>query len=508
MIIAGRTLRFGLCLPADFPGVLPTVFALSPELLRLPHVDERRIVCAFEDENTLLDYRAEEGLVRETVERARRVVEDGLLGLNRADFLPEFEAYWPRQLEVQSAVTPSDAPHEIKASFHGPQLVALADDGGALLSNFPDDTKQLARGVYLPLDQFDLGNRHPRDLCSWDELLPLLSQSSIRFAKAFRVAKRQSLAVVVGLLRADGERALVGLHLRKFVTEGSLLTARPSEARPFALTRFDAARVRERLVGSGAGARVVVVGCGSVGGHVAHSIAWTGIRELVLIDPDVGGPGNTFRHVLGRRVWLRDKVGALKKELERCLPGLSIMAIPKSLRAALDERPDLLQKADAVVVAIGNHSVPLQLNDMLAQERTPVPVVFTWLEPYGVGGHAVLVDYRQPGCLRCLFDEREALRCVVEFSEPDERFARRDVGCHALYTPYGDTDARATALLAARLVAQANNPGLVAGTRRAWRGDSSAFQAAGFRLSPRYAEHISDAAVPLEARPGCSACGR
>ena len=115
MVIVGRPLRFGFCLPADFPGVLPTVFALSPELLRLPHVDERRIVCAFEDENTLLDYRAEEDLVRETVERARRVVEDGLLGLNRADFLQEFEAYWPRQLEVLSAVTPSDAPHEIKA---------------------------------------------------------------------------------------------------------------------------------------------------------------------------------------------------------------------------------------------------------------------------------------------------------------------------------------------------------------------------------------------------------
>ena len=241
---------------------------------------------------------------------------------------------------------------------------------------------------------------------------------------------------------------------------------------------------------------------------MAHALAWAGAREIVLVDPDLGGPGNTFRHVLGRRLWLQQKVHALKKELERCLPGLTVTAIPKTIRGAIAEQPDLLQAANVIVVAIGNHTVPLQLNDMLAQDKTAVPVIFTWLEPYGIGGHAVLVNYQQPGCLRCLFDDHSGLQCTVEFSAPDQRFARRDVGCHALYTPYGDTDARATALLGARLASQATAGSRGAGARRTWRGDPGAFLAAGFRLSPRYDQYVSDAAVALEPRQGCPTCGR
>lgn len=508
MVIAGSVLRFGFWLPADFPSVLPKVYGLSSEVRRLPHVDEHGFVCAFEDENTLIDYREAGALIVETVERARSVVEDGLVGRNSADFLAEFEAYWPRALEVASAVSPGDQAFGIKASFDGPRFLAVADSVSLLRSNFPNGVRQVKGGAYLPLKQFDLGALHPRDLCSWDVLLPLLSESSVAFAQTTRVVKKQSLPVVVGVQRADGGRALVGLVLRKFASDAPLFTARPLETRPFTLSRFDGASVRQRLVGTRPGARVVVVGCGAVGGHVAHALAWSGARELVLIDPDLGGPSNTFRHVLGRRGWGQLKVQALKRELERCIPGLSIVAVPKSVSTALAEQPDLLRSADVVVVAIGNNSTPLQLNDLLASSKAEVPVVFTWLEPYGIGGHAVLVDYSRPGCLRCLFNEHPTLECTVEFSEPGQRFGRRDVGCHALYTPYGDVDARTTALLAARLVRRATVVGERSGCRRSWRGDASAFVAAGFRLSPRYGTHISDAAAPLPPRSGCPACER
>ena len=160
-----------------------------------------------------------------------------------------------------------------------------------------------------------------------------------------------------------------------------------------------------------------------------------------------------------------------------------------------------------MVIAIGNHSVPLQLNDLLAADKVDLPVVFAWLEPYGIGGHAVLVDYRSNGCLRCLFDEHPALQCTVEFAEPGQRFGRRDAGCHALFTPYADKEARTTALLAARLVQQATGDAQQrAGRRHAWRGDSTTFLAAGFDLSQNYADYVSDAAIPLERQEECPTC--
>jgi hypothetical protein len=508
MLIAGQSLRFGFWLPSGFPAVLPKVFALSPEARRLPHVDGRGFVCAFEDENTLLDYRLPAELVRETIERARSVVEDGLLGRNRADFLEEFEAYWPRGTDTLSALTPGDQPYSFKASYDGSRLVAVADTSEALALAFRGATKQLRNGLYLPLDGEALGVLHPLELCSWSAVSPLLSGESLRLARTMRVSKKQTLPLVLGISRKGGGRALVGLSLRKFSLDSWLIDAQAADVVPFTLTRFDDVRVRERLVRGASGPRIAVIGCGAVGGHVAHALAWSGAGELVLIDPDSCDAANTFRHVLGRSGWGCTKVVALKRELERCVPGLKVVAVSQTVGNALAAQPELLSSVDLVVVAIGNHSVPLQLNDTLAASRGDVPVIFTWLEPYGIGGHAVLVNYRARGCLRCLFDDESKLQCVIEFAEPGQRFGRRQVGCHGLYTPYADLDARTTALLAARLGRRALGDRAGAGHRRSWRGDASAFRAAGFRLNPRNESELDGVDTPIEPRPGCASCGR
>jgi len=196
----------------------------------------------------------------------------------------------------------------------------------------------------------------------------------------------------------------------------------------------------------------------------------------------------------------------LKSELELHVPGLKVIPFATSAEEALASKPDLFRSADAIVIAIGNQSVPLRLNDEFAEQRFPVPVIYTWLEPYGIGGHALLVRYGAKGCLRCLFEEDPELRCTIDFASPGQRFARRELGCHGVYTPYGDLDARETALGGVRLVERVARDAQTPAWVHSWRGDATGFLAARFRLGSRYEALPHGYDGRLEPRPGCPAC--
>ena len=55
------------------------------------------------------------------------------------------------------------------------------------------------------------------------------------------------------------------------------------------------------------GCRVVLFGAGALGGHVAVTLAESGIEALRIVDVDLLSPGNVVRHVAGH-----DQVGGLK----------------------------------------------------------------------------------------------------------------------------------------------------------------------------------------------------
>ena len=126
--------------------------------------------------------------------------------------------------------------------------------------------------------------------------------------------------------------------------------------------------------------------------------------------------------------------------------------------------------------------------------------------PSGVGGHALLVRYGAKGCLRCLFEEDPELRCTIDFASPGQRFARRELGCHGVYTPYGDLDARETALGGVRLVERVARDAQTPAWVHSWRGDATGFLAARFRLGSRYEALPHGYDGRLEPRPGCPAC--
>ena len=138
------------------------------------------------------------------------------------------------------------------------------------------------------------------------------------------------------------------------------------------------------------------------------------------------------------------------------------------------------------------------------------PILFAWLDPLGIGGHAVLTgNGGKPGCFECLYtppqETNEALHNRASFAAPNQTFRRSLAGCDSLHTPYGSIDAVQTAHLAARLVINT----LIGKERdnrlRSWKGDADAFTAAGFHLAPRH-QLTENALAQLETHYPSSRC--
>jgi len=509
LTIAGRTVTVALVVDLLFENKLPTVLLRPWDALGfIPHISPSGVICYVDPEGMLLDQRRQLQIIRECFTEVRRTLHAGVTGANQVDFVDEFEAYWQYlnpHLTARSSLDPPDTVSEV--------VIATAPDSRTPLRLARDargimrmaDTPPLRgpwasqRAIYLPLepDTLLVPPRPDRPFWTLDDVRALLAHCSeancAKLASLVAGPGRDPEYLVIGLPRPAGGRALFGVRLggvgdrHPFAEGGSA-----ANLTPICIQRRD----RGFLVQRGGGhmevesKRVLLLGCGSVGGHLAFALARAGIGALTLVDHDILTAENTYRHVLGKPYWGKRKAIAMKQALTVQLPFIDVRAIPKTIEAALDQDLVALKDFDLVVSALGNPNAELALNERVRREAGP-PIVFTWLEPLGIGGHAVLSGHRaEPGCFACLYTRHDGsdgpLQNRAAFGEENQKYGRSIAGCNNLYTPYGVLDAIRTSELAARLALDALIEREQHNELRSWKGNSTAFTEAGFGLSGRY----------------------
>jgi glycine/D-amino acid oxidase-like deaminating enzyme len=259
------------------------------------------------------------------------------------------------------------------------------------------------------------------------------------------------------------------------------------------------------------GKHVAIIGCGSVGGHAALAMAFAGVGRLTLIDPDEMSIENTYRHCLGRAAVGSKKTTALAAEIKHRLPGVRIDDHPFDAGHAMSHGLFAREDVELAIVAIGHTSESRYLNSSF--RTAGMPAVFAWLEPLGLGGHALATLPGVVGCYECLFTEHdgsEQLYARSDFAAAGQKFSRDIAGCATTFTPYGDLDARRTAEVAARLALDVLSERETRGALVSWKGDAHAFEAAGFQVSDRWelTEDGLRAARTGFMSAGCPQCAR
>lgn len=200
---------------------------------------------------------------------------------------------------------------------------------------------------------------------------------------------------------------------------------------------------------------VVLIGCGSIGGFLAQSIARMGAGsggQLTLVDSEDLDPTNVGRHVLGLADVGKPKVDGCARRIKEDLPNLDVVA--KKLR--VQGLKSTVMRSAIVIDATGEQAVGELLNAWCLEVRgaaqTPPDLFHVWIEGQGAAVQSFLSTDPKFACLRCLQPDHGKLpRYPVLRPE-----APRDLlgGCgEATFTPYGPAAPMMAAALAARHIA-------------------------------------------------------
>ena len=233
---------------------------------------------------------------------------------------------------------------------------------------------------------------------------------------------------------------------------------------------------------------ILVVGCGSVGGEIVQKLGAAGVGNIVLCDPDIYSIDNIYRHVLSDHFIGCNKAAALSIQLETKYPWIKTKYQDKKLLDLRDK--GFLEPFDLIVIAIGSPTHERLFHDFIVKNRISTPIVNTWLEGYGIGGHAVLDIKNTQGCLRCAYVDLQTdisgLSSNLNFLEPDQSLTINHAGCGNLFLPYNAISAAKTALIASDLIIGALLGKIKSSTKASWKGDDADVVKKGFSLTHRY----------------------
>lgn len=244
--------------------------------------------------------------------------------------------------------------------------------------------------------------------------------------------------------------------------------------------------------------RVLLLGCGSVGGYVAANLCQSGVCCIDILDNDILSVENVHRHILGfiDAAKAENKADLMRNYLEDHYPFVEIDPMNYDNRDVREllKKTDRLKFYDLIVSALGEPTINLEINKILIEHKIPVPFIVCFNEPYGIGGHAIAVNLKHGGCLRCLYTDIFSDGLIpfrASFVKAGQNFSKSLSGCAGTYVEYSSLDTQQTALLTSRLCISVLKEEIDTSILFSWYGSSATLENESFVVSDYYKSLIS-----------------
>ena len=296
-----------------------------------------------------------------------------------------------------------------------------------------------------------------KDILLWQGLLDPRCRKKIveRIETAYASAAKGTLILVESPLMTYG---FVVIFDRKPSQKGMRRQPRTSiyaqSVIPMSVVRIDDRYMAQRNVPDMltlASKRLVIVGCGTIGGYLVEMLvkagAGTAGGQLTLVDFDSLYPQNIGRHRLGFPNLFSNKATSMAEELQRLAPGANICARP------VDVKTVDLGNVDLLIDTTGEES----LGHWLCRRYLPTtPMLSVWVEGPGVAIRALLRTKGTGACYRCLCDASHKGQFTTIVGTMPMLLAGQ--GCEGLYVPFpASVSVQAASLGGEMVLAWANN---------------------------------------------------
>ncbi|TKU68818.1 ThiF family adenylyltransferase [Citrobacter sp. TBCS-14] len=456
---------------------------------------------------------------------------------NASELLREFEAGWHRivgpdmfefvclsergELEELSILKPrAGRSTGLQSYFFGYPEGYATDKSFSPINQLLND-REAAKGIgiVIPLSNLKLAPERVDELAEWylAALSDLAEADRVHLTELYSKHRSHEFWVVFNAPTPSG-RTWFGIRLTlKNTQKGGKKTLplkdvhlRNWNLKAFTVSLFNKERLMPR---SGANSslgdkNILLIGCGSVGGEIADKLAASGIGRMTLSDPDTLTLDNLYRHILAPMHVSSYKSSALKFSLIYKYPWLSINGMTHRL---LDLRNrDFLTRFDLIIIAIGSPTHERLFNEYLLKEKIKTPVINTWVEGYGVGGHAVLAIPGKKGCLLCSYmdptDFSRGLASNLNFLKPNQNLTKNHAGCGDAFLPYSYISSTQTSLIAADLAVKYLLGTISDSSKVSWKGDPSDAMKSGFQLSDRFKSFTCSLEIIPLYKQGCDLC--
>lgn len=529
--------EFVITLSPDFPGDMPRVYLRHPdEYPLLNHVNCHGDICFYDRlAGGFFDTNRPKDVLYSGLHSAFERLEDSLDNRDEDNLIDEFEGSWrwlKGKRKADCFSPPADAPtrmvsktikHDLEGDLQAFYCETLPHNRFA--RQFKEGPERTA--WYFPLETSTLPPA--TQLVTADYIRALfknihgdMSEFHKWFEKGMfrkktgnarhRTSYTQYYNFLFANPRPSGGYALFGVSIQG---TNKLSFFDDDGEKAWSITPLEIRHHYREYMTSRAGAdndladkKVAVVGCGAVGSRVAEKLTKMGVGKLVLVDNEKLTHENIFRHYLGSHYILAPKATALAVELSEEHIGLSAKSRIMTRDIWFEKHDEEVGRMDYIIDATGDFTGMREAGRLCKQGALP-PSLFAWVEPCGVGGHAVLVGDTL-GCFDCLVmdsDTGPVMSC--HYLEPGQTVARDLTGCGS-FIPFSALDADKTAIMACDMLLEAvYSPKPPKSLYRSWRGRNDEAEKIGLSFNP-----IFEATPPMSMRdisdfgsPACPTCG-
>lgn len=430
---------------------------------QLPHVlSGDGTLCYFVAGSVVLDRYDPGGTVVQCLEKAEAVLRDAVRGRLDADFAEEFYSFWDRKYALVDLPPDFAGPakmHFLRITRDGAETPALClDNSWMALSHERGGSGKPASepclvvksGEVLTLDPS--GDWPPANLEHMNVWLAKICPSLVGKVEAAMVKEKgplQWLAIVapngfyffrISLPRTHRTKEFLE-NRRKSIPR--LLASIGSKVATYRTVgyRADTGYIFERNMGQDknlCGKKILLIGCGTIGGFLAHQLAQSGAGaeggSLHLVDNDSIKTANLGRHLLGVPYLLQNKAVGCRDFISEQLPMLDVQAHGVDIS---DFAPHL-SRFDLVIDATGEEALSIALNQKAVDSRpNSPPFLFAWLLGNGAAAQSLITGEPEYACFKCLKPDLSGAPRFRVLKTDTEIATERNVACgDGTYIPF------------------------------------------------------------------------
>ena len=435
-----------------FPYEIPQIFIDTESkkaLPKIPHLHTDGSVCVFDESKVIPNFNVPEMLLLDTIAAAVCVIRNGIQEKNRHDFMDEFLAYWSTKgiLDAQMFVGELGVAKSIYW-YSKKRDIIIAENSDRLKEiSYAIDGKEIEKyhkGILIPIEGSCI-ETIPKTDTDIVKLVEKYSSYKAQYNSFIQKNIEDPCLIVFNIMMSEGDMLAGWINLGPGIPKGfrrnhvNLRTAfsmSKGKGMPVSIENchhnrlFSRGGDRHNIIWN----KVAVIGCGSVGSFLVDALKFYGTDKYVLVDNESLKYENIARHTGGYFSVGMSKVKTLDFWLSKHNPNIVCETYEENAHAIIEDRTEVINACDVIFVAVASVPVEHHINRLILEERIKKPVIIVWVEPYMIGGHAIIIKKKQD-LYKEVFDPYtfEYRQSIVK---NNSGYLKREAGCQSTYMPY------------------------------------------------------------------------